>query len=206
MKSTFRLVGFVALALASIAAVAVAAIEIAGSKKAVSGTNAVSTAAPTNFPVVIRQPSAPRVFTGLTNYAGQPVTASCASCHATTKSNPQLRDAADLQQFHQGLKYNHGALSCVSCHNDKNYNTLKLADGTSVEFPNVMQLCAQCHGPQARDYRNGSHGGMNGHWDLSKGPRTRNNCTDCHDPHAPQYPVVMPVFQPRDRGIQKNSH
>jgi formate-dependent nitrite reductase cytochrome c552 subunit len=63
-----------------------------------------------------------------------------------------------------------------------------------------MQLCAQCHGPQYRDYRHGAHGGMAGHWDLAKGGRVRNNCIDCHDPHSPKYPTVRPAGGPLDRG------
>jgi hypothetical protein len=63
----------------------------------------------------------------------------------------------------------------------------------------AMTLCAQCHGPQFRDYQNGSHGGMNGHWDLSRGPRLRNHCVDCHDPHVPQVLPVHPAPGPKDR-------
>jgi hypothetical protein len=68
-----------------------------------------------------------------------------------------------------------------------------------VEFADVMKLCAQCHGPQFRDYQHGAHGGMNGYWDLSRGGRSRNNCIDCHDPHAPAYVGAIPAPRPRDR-------
>jgi hypothetical protein len=151
-------------------------------------------------PVVIKRPvGTPKVATGLTNFHGQPVMASCSSCHATTKPNIDTRTAADLDQFHQGLKYVHGNLTCLSCHNAKNYDTLRMADSRPVEFTDVMTLCSQCHGPQRRDYDMGLHGGMNGHWDLTRGGRTRNTCVNCHDPHAPAFPLVMPVFPPRDR-------
>ncbi len=39
---------------------------------------------------------------------------------------------------------------------------------------------------------------MTGYWDLTQGPRSRNHCLACHDPHAPKYQPVMPVFPPRD--------
>jgi hypothetical protein len=160
---------------------------------------AIASAPATNWPVSIRHPAGPPlVATSQTNLAGQMVSVSCVSCHATTTPNFNTRDAADLKEFHQGLNYNHASLSCLSCHNPNDYDTLRLADGTSVPFTDVMQLCAQCHGPQARDYRNGAHGGMTGFWDLQRGGRQRNNCIDCHDAHAPQYPQVMPVFTPRD--------
>lgn len=151
-------------------------------------------------PVTIRPAaSAPRVNTGRTNYLGQAATVGCATCHTTTKPNLDTHSSAELDEFHQGLKFNHGNLACLSCHNVQNYDTLHLATGKPVEFANVMTLCAQCHGTAMRDYERGSHGGMNGYWDLTKGPRTRNNCVNCHDPHSPKYPQAMPVFAPRDR-------
>ena len=156
------------------------------------------------FPVAIRQPIIqPRVETGALDDRGQAVTVSCGSCHATSKPRVQTRTSAELDEFHQGLQYSHGTLSCLSCHNASNYDQLRLADGQGVPFAEAMSLCAQCHGPQFRDYSRGSHGGMTGYWDLSKGPRERNHCVDCHDPHAPRYPVVLPAFPlPPDRGYQ----
>jgi|GEM_PF-1151017 len=143
-------------------------------------------------------PVAPTVLTDAFTYSGAPAEVACATCHTTRTPVVATRQADDLDEFHQGLVMEHGELSCLSCHNPNNYDTLKLADGTSVGFENVMQLCAQCHGPQSRDYRNGSHGGMNGYWDLSRGPRQRNACIVCHDAHAPAYPQLMPVFPPKD--------
>lgn len=152
------------------------------------------------YPVIIKRAlGPPKVATGLTNFHGQPVMVSCSSCHTTTKPNLENRSTADLDQFHQGLKYVHGNLSCLSCHNPKNYDTLHLADGHQVEFTDVITLCSQCHGPQRRDYEQGLHGGMNGYWDRTRGGRTRNTCINCHDPHAPLFPLVMPVLPPRDR-------
>ena len=159
----------------------------------------VASAAPLH-PVTIQRPAGPpRVNTGTTNFHGQAVTVACGTCHATTQPNARTHTSAELDQFHQGLKYAHGELNCLSCHNATNYDTLRLADGRSVEFADVMTLCGQCHGSQLRDYQHGAHGGMTGYWDLSRGPRTRNNCVNCHDPHSPKYPLARPVFPPRDR-------
>ncbi|MFT3867045.1 MAG: cytochrome c3 family protein [Nibricoccus sp.] len=148
-------------------------------------------------------PATPVVLTNALNRAGDPVPVSCSTCHSTRTPNVERRSAAELTEFHQGLAYKHGDLSCLSCHNSANYDTLRKADATSIPYPNVMELCGQCHGPQLRDYRAGAHGGMNGHWDLTKGPRVRNNCVDCHDPHAPAYARVKPVFAPVDRGARQ---
>jgi hypothetical protein len=131
---------------------------------------------------------------------------SCSSCHATTTPNRAILSGGQLEKFHQGLIYSHGSQSCLNCHNESNYDALRLANGDSVDYVDVMTLGGQCHGPQLRDYQRGLHGGMNGHWDLTRGPRTRNNCINCHDPHAPAFPMVQPVFPPRDRvAIPKKS-
>ncbi len=124
---------------------------------------------------------------------------SCGYCHTTTKPNVDTHRAEDLDQFHQGLKYQHGNLTCLSCHNANDYEALRLADGRRVDFADSITLCSQCHGPQRRDYDRGLHGGMNGYWDLTRGGRTRNTCVNCHDPHAPAFPEVMPVLPPKDR-------
>lgn len=70
----------------------------------------------------------------------------------------------------------------------------------------AIELCRQCHGPQARDYDHGTHGGMTGYWDTTRGPRLRNHCTDCHDAHSPAIVPVMPAAPPRDRYFGAKSH
>lgn len=158
-------------------------------------------------PVVIKPgPATPRLDTGLKDAAGHAITAACSTCHSTTTPNVARSTAHDLFQAHSGLNYNHGNLTCLSCHNASNYDALHLADGRSVAFPDVMTLCAQCHGTAMRDYNNGSHGGMHGHWDLTKGGRVRNNCVNCHDPHHPKFPLVQPVLPPRDRISVPKAH
>lgn len=151
-------------------------------------------------PVSIRpRPVVRGVATGHTNRLGEPVYATCSSCHATTTPNRDLREGAQLVQFHQGLHFAHGGLNCLSCHHADDYDTLRRADGTALGFADSETLCAQCHGRQARDYARGLHGGMSGYWDLTRGPRERNHCLHCHDAHAPRFPVVQPVLPPRDR-------
>lgn len=154
--------------------------------------------------VFVRKPGgAPRIDAGYCDADGKPVTIACNTCHANWTANADARVGLKLERFHQHLHGSHGNLACVACHNaNDGYASLRLADGRSVPYPEVMQLCAQCHGPQYRDYQHGSHGGMNGYWDLSRGSRVRNNCIDCHAPHSPRYPLVMPVHRPNDRFLQ----
>ncbi len=155
------------------------------------------------FPVTIRKPAGPpRVVTAVKDAHGALVTVACSTCHATRLPNAENRTVKDLDEFHGGMAFSHGTVSCLSCHNPNDYDSLKLADGRRVEFTDVMTLCGQCHGPQLKDYEHGAHGGMNGYWDLTRGPRTKNNCVDCHNPHAPQFPKMQPTFKPRDRFLE----
>ena len=155
----------------------------------------------TLYATEIRQPPVPRgVETNVVNPHGQQVTLQCAACHGVRPARVVTSQSAELDEFHQGLKMAHGQLTCVSCHQTSDgYSTLKLADGRSIAFAESMMLCAQCHGPQFRDYQKGSHGGMTGHWDLTRGGRTRNHCLHCHDPHSPKFPIFAPAAPPRDR-------
>ena len=123
----------------------------------------------------------------------------CETCHALRPGVTLPESMLELDQFHQGLELQHGALRCAACHTDKASTTLHLADGRPLRPGQALELCRQCHGPQYRDYEHGAHGGMTGHWDLTRGPRLRNHCVDCHDPHAPQIRQVIPAAPPRDR-------
>jgi len=149
-------------------------------------------------PVIIRKPDVrPEVATGELDAHGKPITVACATCHDTRGPNFEQNGSEPLSEFHQGLQYAHGGQTCLSCHNSENYDTLKRADGRSIELNDSMTLCSQCHAIQHRDYLDGLHGGMTGYWDLTRGGRTRNTCIDCHDPHHPKYPTVTPVFPPK---------
>lgn len=179
----------------------------AGCQRQKSGAEPTPTVAVVNpgtaklYPVVIRQPPIPQgVLTGTLDAHGQPVSLKCFSCHSLRESNSNTSQSADLNEFHQALRTAHGQLTCINCHDAKDgYSSLKLADGRLLAFSESMTLCAQCHGPQFGDYQHGSHGGMSGYWDLTKGGRTRNHCLNCHDPHAPKYPQFSPAAGPRDR-------
>ena len=165
-----------------------------------------SHAPPTRFATTIRRPAGPPMIELQTPDAqGRVGKISCSTCHSVREPNFNNRVPADLDQFHQNMQLAHGKITCYSCHNPDKADTLRLADETVVEYPDVMTLCAQCHGTQMRDYEHGTHGGMTGYWDLSRGPRTRNNCIDCHDPHVPEFPSMQPTFKPRDRFLTPHS-
>jgi formate-dependent nitrite reductase cytochrome c552 subunit len=148
---------------------------------------------------------APRVATGTVDAFGRPISVSCASCHANFKPNLEARTSEQLREFHQGLSFAHGKLTCLTCHNAKNYNLLHLAGEHPLDFSQTQTLCSQCHSKQSNDYDRGAHGGMNGHWNLARGTRVRKLCIDCHDPHSPAFPAMVPTFRPRDRFLKSTS-
>ena len=132
---------------------------------------------------------------------GNPLRIACASCHTTKEVSVLPESASELRSFHAGLQVAHGETRCASCHVSRPFTApmLRLADGTELPMTDALRLCAQCHGPQYRDYNAGAHGGMQGAWDLSRGNRIRNHCVDCHDPHLPKPPRVLPAAAMRDR-------
>jgi hypothetical protein len=143
---------------------------------------------------------------GKTDGAGRPLRVACVTCHAVRDAGAGARfpeRAADLKEFHAGLVVDHGKLACTSCHVDRAGGPprLHLADGSELATSEAMRLCGQCHGGKLSQYERGAHGGMTGHWDLSRGGRTRNHCVDCHDPHYPPFQPSRPVLPPRDRGL-----
>lgn len=127
-----------------------------------------------------------------------PVRVACATCHDVRPSDPAQRGAT-LEAFHTDLVIRHGDLACLACHHPDDADVLRRADGTRLRYEDSMALCAQCHARQARDWTDGLHGGMSGHWDRTVGPRRRHHCLVCHDPHAPAFPAMRPTFKPRDR-------
>lgn len=163
---------------------------------------------PATYPVIVRQPETlTSIPTGQTDQLGRPTTIACATCHEGRTEEHQLpAEGGSVAGPHADLSLSHGDLSCASCHHPDRYDQLRLADGTAVPMADAMRLCGQCHGPQRRDYDRGSHGGMRGYWDLSAGPRERNHCVDCHEPHAPAFPTFEPVFPPRDRYLGRDGH
>lgn len=127
----------------------------------------------------------------------EPIVVACSICHDGPKGGMAARNPQG-RVVHASVSLSHGGLSCYACHDREERDRLHLADGQHVAFADAINLCAQCHGPQKRDYDHGAHGGMNGYWDLSRGPRERNHCLVCHGAHAPAVPVVYPEPPPTD--------
>lgn len=157
--------------------------------------------AASRYPVTIHAPVAlESIETGTTDPTGRAIRIRCESCHTLQGlvTEPPVQPS-DAKGPHVGLEFAHGTLQCVACHLPNKPSDARLATGESIPMTQAMQLCRQCHGTHARDYDYGAHGGMQGYWDLSRGPRVRNNCVDCHDPHRPKFEQFQPMPPPRDR-------
>lgn len=157
-------------------------------------------------PEVVRAPSGSPALAVRLEAGDEPVEVACATCHSLRPDAPPVRRAEELDDFHQGLRFVHGNLSCQSCHNLDNHDTLRLSDGTAIPFLEVRRVCSQCHPEKADAFAHGAHGGMNGYWDRTRGPRLRNNCIHCHDPHAPAYPTFRPAPGPTDLPEHRGGH
>jgi hypothetical protein len=133
---------------------------------------------------------------------GERVGIACATCHSDGSAEALARREGHPKAVHAQMPLQHGGLRCASCHHPDTPGSLVLAHGEVVPMHDYMRLCAQCHGPQYRDYVHGSHGGMKGYWDLRRGPRQRNSCIACHAAHTPAYPQVIPAPGPVDRFLE----
>jgi len=152
---------------------------------------------PQKYPVIINHPKGELVVQmGKLDENGKPITLTCVSCHGLNNEILKRNLAPNAKNFHSKLHLKHGSLSCSSCHNPRNPGLFHLSNGKKVSYKAVIQVCAQCHGPQYRDFIKGSHGGMQGYWDKKKGPQKRNHCIDCHRPHQPAFPKFRPAPPP----------
>ncbi len=140
------------------------------------------------------------IETALQDTQGEPIWVKCASCHENVEIGSIATRTTELKEFHRGLSFSHGTMSCKNCHEPGAPLKLHLATGEVVPLEEAMQLCSQCHGPKRVAYDHGAHGGKTGYWDLSRGAQKKNHCVDCHDPHTPQIARVIPARRPVDRG------
>ncbi len=125
----------------------------------------------------------------------------CVECHSA--SDPVKLDytadgAVIIPEAHRNLAaMSHGQNeNCYTCHEQKQLDRLHTPEGTELKFEEATLLCAGCHGPTYRDWNAGIHGRTSGYWDRKAGPITRQQCTSCHDPHAPRFTGLIPMPGP----------
>jgi nitrate/TMAO reductase-like tetraheme cytochrome c subunit len=134
--------------------------------------------------------------TGVSGPDGRAARAPCGTCHGFVEPKDKYATANRLGAFHKGVEIAHGGQSCRTCHTVPGLDAFNLAGGEKVSYDEVMRLCGQCHAQRLQEYERGAHGGMTGYWDLGRGPRSRNHCLDCHNPHAPAIPRMTPAPAP----------
>ncbi len=130
----------------------------------------------------------------------------CGECHKLFDV-PSAPPKGRVQHTH--IKLVHGMNDrCFNCHDRKDREKLVRYDGTTLSFAEVPKLCAECHGTLYRDWQRGMHGKTMGSWDAASGKQVRLECNDCHDPHAPAYPKLVPLPAPNTlrMGDQKRHH
>jgi hypothetical protein len=98
---------------------------------------------------------------------------------------------------HRDMVFNHALnLRCFNCHNCANLETYINHDGSEIPGDQPVLLCRKCHGTTYRDWEAGAHGRSNGSWDASHGMQVKLTCNQCHNPHAPHFPRLIPRPSP----------
>jgi predicted CXXCH cytochrome family protein len=128
----------------------------------------------------------------------------CSECHSAAR--PVKLEYTDdgtviIPEAHRNLAaMAHGRNArnenCYTCHEQDHLDRLHTPEGAELTFDQATLLCAGCHGPNYRDWEAGIHGRTSGHWDRTAGPITRQECTSCHDPHAPAFTGLIPMPAP----------
>ena len=122
----------------------------------------------------------------------------CKECHKGL--GPAPMDPVRGAGPHEGIVLKHGHNNrCFNCHHpdsDK-YGSFVDHDGSVIPFEHVELLCAKCHGPHYRAWKQGSHGQRTGHWDPKLGTQTTARCNACHDPHYPYFKTISTLPGPR---------
>ena len=146
----------------------------------------------------VRQSGAELVRTG-----GDASGFECYACHDQKKAIKLKFDAQQnivLSEPHRDLLLGHGRHNrnnhCFNCHDETNLLRLQTRDGRELKLLDSSPLCGSCHGPTYRDWEAGAHGRTSGFWARQLGPRERQNCVSCHDPHAPKFPPQKPAPRP----------
>jgi hypothetical protein len=120
----------------------------------------------------------------------------CSTCHSVPLERMR-GPAGSPRRAHWGLTLQHAppaVMTCLTCHAPEALDTLRSLQRTSVSFDHSYLVCAQCHARQANDWAGGAHGKRAGGWAP---PRVVLSCTQCHDPHQPQWDTRWPVVAGR---------
>jgi hypothetical protein len=114
----------------------------------------------------------------------------CSQCH----NNKSVSISQAAEMAHGDIILDHGGrekpLSCFTCHNLEDRDSLETEAGVKVDMDHSYQMCAQCHFRQKKDWVGGAHGKRISYW---AGQRVVKNCVSCHNPHSPRFKKRWPV-------------
>ncbi len=118
----------------------------------------------------------------------------CARCHQPGVE--PYRDASMPlgQDAHWDVVIHHaGSMDCFSCHKQEDPRRLVSVIDQDATLETAYLHCGSCHKNELQSWLGGAHGKRVTGWD---GVRIIENCTACHNPHAPAREKVIPVAQP----------
>lgn len=132
----------------------------------------------------------------------------CSLCHVRPldPAPAATGQEAIVRTMHVDIPSRHApptTMNCRTCHDGNDLERLRLNDGSTVGFDHAYRLCVQCHFQQGRDWAGGAHGKRLAGW---LGVRVVENCTACHDPHAPRFAPRAPEGTPRIPRTIRNTH
>ena len=118
----------------------------------------------------------------------------CARCHQPDQEPYRDEGLAPGRDAHWDIAVHHaGDMDCFSCHKKENPAALVSVIDQDATLDTAYLHCGSCHQNQFDSWLGGAHGKRLTGWN---GVRVIQNCTECHNPHAPARPTVTPVAQP----------
>ena len=128
----------------------------------------------------------------------------CNDCH---KIIPQPAETPHPLTRHREIDLEHGINTrCFNCHHPTNRDAFVDDYGREIPWNQPQLLCGKCHGPVYRDWQHGSHGRINGYWDVTRGEQVRRRCIECHDPHRPPFLPLALAPGPNTLRMGPQSH
>ncbi len=118
----------------------------------------------------------------------------CARCHKPGQEPYRDETLPPGQDAHWDIAIHHASdMECFSCHRKENPAQLVSVVNREATLESGYLLCGSCHKDQYHSWLGGAHGKRVSGWN---GVRVINNCSACHNPHAPARGKSIPLAQP----------